>query len=91
MRIEWKGSGVDEEGSTRNGAHAVRVDPRYFRPTEVETLLAIRARLNKVRLGAEVTFDQLVAEMVAADWMLQTRRHDRQGRLQDLQPPRVGL
>jgi GDPmannose 4,6-dehydratase len=69
MKIEWKGKGVDEEGVDRkSGRTIVRVDPRYFRPTEVETLLgdATKAK-QKLGWAAEVTFDQLVAEMVAAD------------------------
>jgi GDPmannose 4,6-dehydratase len=69
MRIEWKGSGVEEEGiDKKTGRTLVRVDPRYFRPTEVETLLG-DATKAKQKLGwvAEVTFDQLVSEMVAAD------------------------
>jgi len=69
MRIEWKGSGVEEEGiDKKTGRTLVRVDPRYFRPTEVETLLGDPTKA-KQKLGwvAEVTFDQLVTEMVAAD------------------------
>jgi GDPmannose 4,6-dehydratase len=69
MRIEWKGSGVDEEGiDKKTGRTLVRVDSRYFRPTEVETLLGDPTKA-KQKLGwvAEVTFDELVTEMVAAD------------------------
>ena len=69
MRIDWKGSGVEEEGiDKKTGRTLVRVDPRYFRPTEVETLLGDPTKA-KQKLGwvAEVTFDQLVSEMVAAD------------------------
>jgi GDPmannose 4,6-dehydratase len=69
MRIEWKGSGVEEEGiDKKTGRTLVRIDPRYFRPTEVETLLGDPTKA-KQKLGwvAEVTFDQLVTEMVAAD------------------------
>jgi len=69
MRIEWKGSGVEEEGiDKKTGRTLVRVDPRYFRPTEVETLLGDPTKA-KQKLGwvAEVTFDQLVTEMVDAD------------------------
>jgi GDPmannose 4,6-dehydratase len=69
MRIEWKGSGVDEEGiDKKTGRTLVRVDPRYFRPTEVETLLGDPTKAKeKLGWAAEVTFDQLVTEMVAAD------------------------
>src|SRR5580692_6376758 len=69
MKIEWQGKGVDEVGiDTVSGRKLVRVDPRYFRPTEVETLLG-DATKAKDRLGwtAEVTFSELVAEMVTSD------------------------
>ncbi len=69
MRIVWRGSGVDEIGvDETSGRTLVRVDPRYYRPTEVDTLLGdpskARAKLGWV---AEVEFPALVAEMVAAD------------------------
>lgn len=69
MRIEWKGQGVDEQGVDANSARTVvRVDSRYFRPTEVDTLLgdASKAR-DKLGWKAEVSFAALVKEMVAAD------------------------
>jgi GDPmannose 4,6-dehydratase len=69
MRIEWKGAGVDEVGiDAKTGRTLVRVDPRYFRPTEVETLLGDPTKAQQ-KLGwtAEVSFDQLVAEMIASD------------------------
>jgi GDPmannose 4,6-dehydratase len=69
MKIEWRGAGVAEVGvDTISDRTVVRVDPRYFRPTEVETLLgdASKAR-QKLGWSAEVTFPELVAEMVAAD------------------------
>jgi GDPmannose 4,6-dehydratase len=69
MKIEWRGSGVDESGvDTVTGRTLVRVDPRYFRPAEVETLLgdASRAR-DKLGWTAQVTFPELVAEMVESD------------------------
>ncbi len=75
MKIEWKGDGVDEVGiDTRSGRTLVRVDPRYFRPTEVETLLgdATKAR-QKLGWTAEVTFPELVAEMVESDLDLAKR------------------
>jgi GDPmannose 4,6-dehydratase len=67
--LRWEGGGVDERGiDTASGRTIVRVDPRYFRPTEVETLLGNPAKA-KAKLGwvPEVTFDQLVKEMVQAD------------------------
>jgi GDPmannose 4,6-dehydratase len=69
MQIEWQGEGVDEVGiDTATGRTLVRVDPRYFRPTEVETLLGdpTKAR-QKLGWTAEVGFSELVAEMVASD------------------------
>jgi GDPmannose 4,6-dehydratase len=69
MKIEWQGEGVDEVGiDAATGRAVVRVDPRYFRPTEVETLLgdATKAR-DKLGWMAEVTFPELVAEMVESD------------------------
>jgi GDPmannose 4,6-dehydratase len=69
MKIEWQGEGVDEVGvDVVTGRSLIRVDPRYFRPTEVETLLgdASKAR-EKLGWTAEVTFPELVAEMVESD------------------------
>jgi GDPmannose 4,6-dehydratase len=69
MKIEWRGSGVDEVGiDKKTGRTVVRVDPRYFRPTEVDSLLgdATKAR-QKLGWTAEVTFAGLVKEMVEAD------------------------
>lgn len=75
MKIEWRGEGVSEVGiDAVTGRVAVRVDPRYFRPTEVDTLLgdATKAR-DKLQWTAEVTFPELVAEMVEADLELARR------------------
>jgi GDPmannose 4,6-dehydratase len=69
MRIKWEGEGVDEVGiDAATGRTLVRVDSRYFRPTEVETLLgdATKAR-QKLGWTATVSFSELVAEMVEAD------------------------
>lgn len=76
MKIEWQGEGVDEVGiDTVSGKSLVRVDPRYFRPTEVETLLG-DATKAKEKLGwvAEVTFPELVVDMV--DWDLDVAKRD---------------
>jgi GDPmannose 4,6-dehydratase len=75
MKIEWQGDGVDEVGiDAVTGRKLVRVDPRYFRPTEVETLLgdATKAR-QKLGWSAEVSFSELVAEMVESDLDLAKR------------------
>ena len=76
MRIEWQGQGVDEQGVDANsGRSLVRIDPRYFRPTEVDTLLGDASKA-RARLGWEpqISFDSLVKEMIEAD--LQTARRD---------------
>lgn len=67
IAIQWRGDGVDEVGEW-NGRTIVRVDPRYFRPTEVETLLgdASRAR-EKLGWTPKTSFEQLVKEMVRED------------------------
>jgi GDPmannose 4,6-dehydratase len=69
MKIEWKGNGLDEVGVDRSsGRTLVRVDPRYFRPTEVETLLGDPSKAKqKLGWSADVSFDQLVSDMVASD------------------------
>jgi GDPmannose 4,6-dehydratase len=74
--IEWQGEGVNEQGIDRkSGKLLVKIDPRYFRPTEVETLLG-DATKAKAKLGwqAETSFETLVSEMVAAD--LEIARRD---------------
>jgi GDPmannose 4,6-dehydratase len=77
MTIEWRGAGVDETGvDTRSGRTVVRVDPRYFRPTEVETLLGDPSKARE-KLGwtPEVSFADLVKEMVEADLVLAKQDH----------------
>jgi GDPmannose 4,6-dehydratase len=67
--IEWRGEGVDETGVDKNsGRTLVRVDPVYFRPTEVDLLVgdASKAR-DKLGWKPKTTFMQLVKEMVAGD------------------------
>lgn len=68
IKITWKGNEVDEKGYDASGKCIVAVDPRYFRPTEVETLLGDPAKAKK-KLGwvPKITFPQLVAEMVRED------------------------
>ena len=68
MRISWAGRGVDETGTDAHGKVVVKVDPRYFRPTEVETLLGDPSKA-KAKLGwvAKTPFAELVAEMVRED------------------------
>jgi len=68
LMISWSGSGVEERGCDANGKPIVVVDPRYFRPTEVETLLGDPSKA-KAKLGwaPKITFEELVAEMVRED------------------------
>ena len=80
MQIRWEGEGVEEKGyweqhhsreggnPVQSGALIVAVDPRYFRPTEVESLLGDPTKA-KTKLGwtPKITFDELVAEMVRED------------------------
>ena len=72
MKIRWEGEGVDEKGywidATNGEKQIIAVDPRYFRPTEVDTLLG-DATKAKEKLGwtPRTTFRQLVAEMAIAD------------------------
>jgi GDPmannose 4,6-dehydratase len=75
MNIEWSGEGVDEVGiDTVTGRTLVKVDPRYFRPTEVETLLGDASKAKeKLGWAAEVTFPELVADMVESDLDLAKR------------------
>ena len=71
MGITWRGKGVDEKGYDEQGRCIVAVDPHYFRPTEVETLLGNPAKA-KAKLGwvPKTSFDELVTEMVTADYEL---------------------
>jgi len=72
--ISWQGSGVDEKGIDGDGRCIVAVDPRYFRPTEVETLLGDpRKAREKLGWRPRVTFEELVAEMVREDLKIAER------------------
>jgi len=68
MTVRWQGSGVEEKGYDAAGRCIVAVDPRYFRPTEVETLLGDPSKA-KEKLGwtPRITFKELVSEMVRED------------------------
>jgi GDPmannose 4,6-dehydratase len=82
LKLEWRGKGVRETGrvlrpgrtALRPGAIVVRINPRYFRPAEVETLLG-DARKARRQLGwkPRITFKQLVAEMMREDLALAQR------------------
>lgn len=66
--IQWEGKGLEETGQRSTGEVVVRIDPRYFRPAEVETLLGDPTKA-KEKLGwtPTTTLEELVAEMVATD------------------------
>jgi GDPmannose 4,6-dehydratase len=71
-RIVWRGKGVEEAGvDAKTGKDVVRIDPRYFRPTEVEQLLGDPSKA-RAKLGwrHKISFKQLVAEMVDSDLAL---------------------
>ena len=69
IRIKWQGKGVDEQGiDAKSGKAIVKIDPRYFRPTEVETLLGDPSKA-KAKLGwqPKISFAKLVEDMIASD------------------------
>ncbi|MEO6981905.1 MAG: GDP-mannose 4,6-dehydratase, partial [Edaphobacter sp.] len=68
MDLTWQGSGPDEKAVDKNGNTVVAVDPRYFRPTEVETLLGDPGKARR-ELGwtPKISFADLLREMVESD------------------------
>ena len=68
LDLTWSGSGIDEKAVNSKGETVVAVDSRYFRPTEVETLLGDPSKAKR-ELGwtPRTTFDELVREMVECD------------------------
>ena len=82
--IEWRGSGVDEEGiEARTGQVLIRIDPHYRRPTEVDSLIGDPSKARQ-RLGwrHEIGFPDLVKEMVKEDLRAvanERHRRDRHG------------
>ena len=75
MTLEWRGTGVDEHGvDLKSGKTVVKVDSRYFRPAEVDTLLGDPSKArDKLGWKPEATFASLVKDMVAADLELARR------------------
>jgi len=75
IEIEWKGEGMEEKGYW-NDKLVVSVDKRYFRPTEVETLLGDPTKAKeKLGWSPKITFEELVKEMVEADLKEAERDH----------------
>ncbi|HEY8905765.1 MAG TPA: GDP-mannose 4,6-dehydratase, partial [Rhodoferax sp.] len=80
LKLRWEGTGINEvgyaviPGASREAA-IVRIDPRYFRPTEVETLLGDSTKA-KQKLGwvPEITAQEMCAEMVAHD-LAEAKKH----------------
>jgi GDPmannose 4,6-dehydratase len=78
--IEWRGQGADETGiDAATGETLVKIDQRYFRPTEVDLLLGDPSKARRV-LGwkHKVSFSELVAEMVESDLKVVARESDRE-------------
>jgi GDPmannose 4,6-dehydratase len=71
LQVRWTGEGVEEKGLDRNGKCIVAVDPRYFRPTEVDSLIgdATKAR-QKLGWEPKIPFADLVSEMARQDLTL---------------------
>jgi len=70
MKIIWKGKNLEEVGSY-DGKDIIKIDPRYFRPTEVETLLGDASKAKvKLNWSPQISFNQLVKEMIDEDLKL---------------------
>ena len=80
--IEWRGNGVAEKGvDTATGQVLVEIDPRYFRPTEVDSLLATPARrASELGWAHKTSFDTLVKDMVEADLVAILEEQERRNR-----------
>ena len=74
MQLRWEGEGVSEVGYWNEQA-VIKIDPRYFRPTEVETLLGDPSKA-KQKLGwvPEITLEQMIPEMAATD-LAEAKKH----------------
>jgi GDPmannose 4,6-dehydratase len=73
--LEWKGEGVDERGiDASDGRALVEVDPRYFRPTEVDLLIGDPTKAwEKLGWRHETKLDDLIAEMIREDMKIMAR------------------
>lgn len=76
MALSWRGQGIDEKACDERGQAIVSVDPRYFRPAEVETLLGDAGKAHrKLGWSPKVEFGDLVRDMVRSDLQAAERDH----------------
>jgi GDPmannose 4,6-dehydratase len=69
IKINWQGSGVNEKGYDEQGNCIVSIDPRYFRPSEVESLIGDSSKAkSKLGWAPRISFDEMVKEMVQEDF-----------------------
>jgi len=74
IKLKWVGEGVDEKGIDEQGNEIVKIDSRYFRPSEVETLLGDASKAkNKLNWQPKISFNELVKEMTRCDLELAER------------------
>jgi GDPmannose 4,6-dehydratase len=70
MHIEWRGENLNEVG-TFKGKEIIKINPRYFRPTEVDSLLGDSTKAKqKLNWYPKISFEELVREMVEEDYKL---------------------
>ncbi|HSW69965.1 MAG TPA: GDP-mannose 4,6-dehydratase [Gammaproteobacteria bacterium] len=77
ISIDWRGEGINEKGhDSKTGKCIIEVDPRYFRPSEVETLLGDPSKAkNKLGWTPTTSFKDLVIEMIRSDYQEAQRDH----------------
>jgi GDPmannose 4,6-dehydratase len=74
LEISWRGAGVEERGFDQAGRCIVAVDPRYFRPAEVDNLLGDASKAaDKLKWRPRISFEELVREMTAQDLLIAER------------------
>ena len=81
IRVRWSGSGIQEKGFDEEGNCIVAVDPLYFRPTEVDTLLGdASAARKKLGWSPRITLDEMIKEMVEHDLTGAQQKHSESSR-----------
>ena len=84
MKIEWSGKNLNEVGSFE-GKDIIKVDPKYFRPTEVETLLGDASKAKKkLKWSPKISFEALVKEMTEEDLKLASKLCNQQQNLKNI-------